>query len=154
MLTKHRDLLAGAFLVLMGVVMQIASWSIPRGVSMNYGADVMPKMVSALLALFGVAVVLQSRFLVRSGETKAAKPGNGKAVVLSLVFLAVYIGLLSRVGFIIMTALYLFAQTLLYAPREKRNHLLFAVISVVVTVAVYLIFAKGFKLILPYGVLG
>lgn len=155
MLTKHRDLAAGIFLLLMGVVMQIASWGIPRGAEMNIGADLMPKVISGLLVLFGLGVVIQG--MVFAGAERAAgqkRKGSGLAVLLSLVFLGVYIGLLSRVGFIIMTMLYLYAQTTLYAPKEKRNHLLFAAVSVLATILVYLVFAKGFKLMLPAGVLG
>lgn len=56
-----------------------------------------------------------------------------------------------------MQTVYLFAQITILAPKEKRGIkgiILFAVIAVVVCVAVYFIFRFGLNVMLPAGILG
>jgi hypothetical protein len=40
------------------------------------------------------------------------------------------------------------------SPKENRNCLLFAIVAVAVTVAVYFLFVKVFYVMLPGGILG
>lgn len=156
MLTKYRDFTAGLFLLSLGALMLATSGSIPKGAEMGVGADFMPKLMSILLIVSGGAVMLMGWYRnntlsARSEAEERTRPG---AVVLSLVNLGVFIALLSRIGFIPMTFAYIFLQTELFSPPERRSHGKFTVISAVATAAIYLIFAKGFKILLPAGLLG
>ena len=64
---------------------------------------------------------------------------------------ALYIVLLDKIGFTIASILYLFSQMIMMAkkPISKKNYVVYAIISVVTAVVLYLMFVKGFKLILP-----
>lgn len=64
---------------------------------------------------------------------------------------ALYIVLLDKIGFTIASTLYLFSQMIMMAkePIPKKNYVVYAIISVVTAVVLYLMFVKGFKLILP-----
>ena len=74
----------------------------------------------------------------------------------TLVLLFLYILLLDKLGFVVSSVLYMFIQMCLFVPaefRSKKNYILFAVISLVLPVAVNLLFVNAFSLILPTGVL-
>ena len=73
--------------------------------------------------------------------------------VITLLFITVYISLMKPLGFILSTIIYLFAQILLIAPRDKKKPVFILILSVVVSVALYAIFVKGFSVILPAGIL-
>jgi hypothetical protein len=162
MSARYKDLCSGLFLTLLGFAFFISSFGIPRGAEMGVGADFMPKVLSVLLLLLGGLITLQARNRVsdQAGVEKAPdaveppRNENGRSLPLSLLYLALFIVLLDRIGFIVMTFLYAFFQILLFAPREKRNYILFGIIAAVLTILVYFIFVKGFKMMLPGGILG
>ena len=60
---------------------------------------------------------------------------------------------LQKIGFILMTIFYVFCQSLLMVPKEKRSCLVSAVLAVVVALLVNGIFAFVLKLRLPAGLL-
>ena len=74
-------------------------------------------------------------------------------IITTLVALAIYIMFIKSVGFLPMTILYVFAQTFILIPKEKRNLPLMIVLDLVFSVAVYFIFVHGFQLMLPRGLL-
>lgn len=76
-----------------------------------------------------------------------------KEVVLSFILLAIYIAFLESVGFIIMTALYVFAEILVLTEKSKRNFLVSAIVAVVVAFVLYFIFVKSLNVLLPGGIL-
>ena len=53
-----------------------------------------------------------------------------------------------------MTSAYIFVQAWVITVKEERRPVKMAVIAVVSTVIIYLTFVKGFKLLLPAGILG
>ncbi len=61
---------------------------------------------------------------------------------------------MEKVGFLISSIVYLFAQMVILAPKEKRNFLLLAVIAVVFNIVVYFIFRNALNVMLPKGILG
>lgn len=60
----------------------------------------------------------------------------------------------NSVGFILSTVCYLFAQMLLLSDNTSRKPILFAVLSIVVPVAVYALFVYAISMPLPVGVFG
>jgi hypothetical protein len=68
--------------------------------------------------------------------------------------MALYALLITKVGFLITTTVYLFIQINILSPKQSRKHLMFAIISVVASVVIYYIFVKVFNLMLPAGILG
>jgi len=162
MLNKHKDIGAGFMLMLIGLVLFLSAQTIPRGAAIGAGPGFMPKVMALLLAIVGIIIAFQGYLAARQQVPEAAaktedapvKPGNIKAVVLSLLCLLLYTLLMEKIGFIITTMLYVFLQTMIMMPKEKRNYLVIGIISVVTSVAVYLIFTQLFVLMLPAGILG
>ena len=63
---------------------------------------------------------------------------------------------LSRLGFCLSTMLYLFLQISLLAPKakhSKKSFLIYAIVAVVFTMAIFLIFRFGLSMLLPRGVI-
>lgn len=78
-------------------------------------------------------------------------------VLATIAAFTVYVFVIEPAGFLLSSIVYLFAQITILAPKEKRGIkgiILFAVIAVVVCVAVYFIFRFGLNVMLPAGILG
>ena len=78
-----------------------------------------------------------------------------KRVLFSLVASIVYVNVLSPIGFIISTLVYLFVQITILAPdahRTKKDLIQYLVIDVIFTFVVYFLFRYGFKIVLPAGI--
>jgi putative tricarboxylic transport membrane protein len=58
------------------------------------------------------------------------------------------------VGFIISSIVYLFVQMMLLSDNTNRKPVLFAIIAVVLPVAVEALFVYAIKMPLPVGILG
>ncbi|WFA08070.1 tripartite tricarboxylate transporter TctB family protein [Tissierella sp. Yu-01] len=79
-----------------------------------------------------------------------------KSIALTFIFLFLLAIFIESIGFIIMSTFFLVAQmTLLTSPESRSKKLPFIiVISAVFSVVVYMLFTRGFSLLLPSGVLG
>jgi len=77
-------------------------------------------------------------------------------LLLSLVFLIIYVALYQPVGFIISSIFFLIAESLLLVRKEDRKKwILFIVLfSICISVLIYFIFTKYLSLFLPSGILG
>ena len=78
---------------------------------------------------------------------------NYLCVTLSLVLSLCYVLSLPSLGFVIASALYLFLQMWLFAPKNDRRMFLLFAISITVSVAIYFIFRVMLNLMLPNGIL-
>lgn len=149
------DIGIGIVIIVVGAVLFASSMNLPGGNSLTKGADFMPKVISAILTILGICFVLSA--LIKRVEAPANHlPDKTETVRLgiSFVLLFLYIFLLEKIGFIIMTFLYICAQSWFITPKEKRKPVSLAVISAVVSVTVYFLFVYGLKLMLPAGILG
>lgn len=77
-----------------------------------------------------------------------------REVILSFFVLFMYIFLLEKIGFIIMTALFLVAEINLLTPKEKRNYILSLAVGIGVSILLYCIFNKALHILLPTGIFG
>ena len=62
--------------------------------------------------------------------------------------------LMSVLGFMISSALFLFATMMLLTPKQKRKLPIIIILSVVVAVGVYYLFVYGLDMVLPTGIIG
>ena len=73
--------------------------------------------------------------------------------LLSIALIFIYVFLFQRLGFIVSSAIYLFAQMNILTKASRIEALLLFVIACVAPLATYFIFTRGFNLMLPSGVL-
>lgn len=139
-------------LLVVGVALFCSAQTIQAGAVLGQGADFMPKLMSIAWIVLS-ALNLFHGLREQEGEKES---GSVKRFLVTLALLFVYIYLLDVIGFTLASILYVFAQTLLFVPKEKRsvkNYVLFAVVSVVLPIAINLLFQNVFSLILPEGML-
>lgn len=162
--------LAGAVVALAGVVLLVASITIPDPVreSPGMGPRVMPTVVSVGLLVCGVLLVLtasrrhgdgiEDTLLDEESDEQMAEliepdeppvPWRGLLVVLALLVL--FALLFIPLGFVVSTALFLGTITTWADPRRWLRNWLFAA---ALPVAVYLLFTRVLAVSLPAGVLG
>lgn len=97
---------------------------------------------------------IQNNTYVKTELNLLQKIKESREIVLTFFSLAIYIALLEPIGFLIMTALYLYVQTLILTPKEKRRYLLTLITSIVIAVALDYIFVCLLNVLLPLGIFG
>lgn len=154
---KYWDLASGVFLLVFSVVLFIGAQNVKTLSISSVGSGTFPSFISALLAIVSIAIIVGGAKKARGPDEKPAKDAEKTrlwAVLATFVIMALYALLMPKVGFIITTMVYLFAQMYIMAAKEHQKPLLFGVISIVTSVSVYYMFVKIFNLMLPAGILG
>ena len=114
-------------------------------------------VLSLILVVRGIKqrnLAIKNNTLVKSELNFTGMIKENREIVLTFVSLAVYIALLEPVGFLIMTAIYLFIQTLILTPKEKRNYIVTLITSIVIAVALDYVFVCLLNVLLPLGIFG
>jgi hypothetical protein len=115
-------------------------------VEFGIGSGGYPKFVSAGFFFVGFLLLITS---IRKGLPKPQVAIDKKALLRIVVFVAVtfvYVLAMRYLGFLLLTPLYLFFACCFFAYKRK---VIAAVASVVVTAALYLVFAMIFYVPLP-----
>jgi len=167
-LTYKTNIIAGSALALFAALYFYFSFAIKP----FNGLGATPLDSTFIPRLWGVCLFLLSGSLVLRGfrerrqslsEGKGAEKGrlslpsiwhNNYEVILTFIAIGVYTALLGPVGFIIMSALYIFFQVIILSPPEKRNYKVAALIAVVASVAIDFLFVELLSVLLPKGILG
>jgi putative tricarboxylic transport membrane protein len=161
---RNKDVLTGAFFVVLGIVIYVLTYDIKDFVTTSAGAAFLPTVCAVLFVVLGAVLVLEGRRTVlatsanvpdRADPSSTGPASNGlRAVVLTVALMAAYIGLLDSIGFVITTILYIFCQTLILARGRKSNYLMFAAVAVAMSIATYVVFVRIFQVMIPSGLLG
>lgn len=153
---KKESLVIALLLLVLSVALFISATRIPVSGALGAGADFLPKVGSVLLFCCACSFLVQFFRTPNERDGEAPKSMDRVPVIrffLALGLLVLYVAGLGKIGFIPMTALYVFCQSLLMVPREKRSYLVSAVLAVVVALLVNGVFAFVLKLRLPAGLL-
>ena len=178
-LLQNKEMLVGIIFLIIGVVYFALAFTIPiydaYGGSSVVDSSFVPKVVGILLIVLSILQLIFSSKAAKnapSAQTTQASEEDGefkvedwdddaanrnadtKALVAIFVILIIYMALLSTLGFMISSVLFLIATMLLLTPAEKRNIPLILILSVVVSVGVYYLFVYGLDMVLPRGILG
>lgn len=144
----------GAFSIILGVAMYLASFGIRDFAAVGVGATFFPRLASLGFVILGALLILQVlRGPKPLPEAKSPTKIN-YSIVLSMVLLVIFLALLESLGYIICSALYIFFQILILAPEKKKNYVLYGIISVTSSLATYLLFVRVFQVMIPSGILG
>lgn len=153
-LGKYKDVLAAMVFLIFSAALLYNTGSIrvfaPN--SANYiNAQFFPYLLSGLLglvSLFQLVIAARKVGVAKSGGGGIGRDGAIR-VVATLVLLALYVALLKDVGFLIMTAIYVFCQVLILAPAERRNIPFSLMLAVVSSSVIYFLFTQVLTLMLP-----
>lgn len=156
---KCKDLILGVVMLLFSGFYLYYAQQIktrPKLTPTYASAQIMPKLLGILLAILSVLCIIQGIKKVRTadeGEKKKADKGDIMAVTLTFAVIIGYTLILPTLGFCLSTAIYLFLQMNILAPKAKRNYVLFAVVAVVFTAFVFVAFRVGLQQLLPRGII-
>ena len=151
---KLSEAILNIVLLVSGIALWMSAQTIEVGAAMGKGGDFMPKLCSGIWVVISVLMLVMGLMAQDDGEKQGF---HAKGFFATLLLLFAYILLLKPVGFVITSIVYMFVQMYLFVPNilvTKKKLLLFGVISIVLPIAVNLLFVNVFSLILPTGILG
>ncbi|HZG73166.1 MAG TPA: tripartite tricarboxylate transporter TctB family protein [Chondromyces sp.] len=160
MVLKNKDIMSGLLLLIVSIVMYTATNTFKTLTTTNVGPDFMPKIIAAFIAIFSIVIVVSAYRSLKNqkGQMDTEAEGAGETsyapVFITLAFMIGYLMLMPYIGFLIMTAIYLFLQIYLLAEEGKKKVILFAFISVVSSAIIYYVFRSIFHVMLPIGIFG
>lgn len=155
---RDRDVLSAIALILISVWVFFASGSLEARTQLDIGPDFMPRLLAVLMFLLSL-VQLTGALRRRLPPRGSRIPRSGDFVernadYLSLAAILGYVLLFQPLGFIVATALFLFVQITIMAPRAERRYLRFALLAITVALLSFWFFERGFYVFLPEGILG
>ncbi|WP_434626878.1 tripartite tricarboxylate transporter TctB family protein [Pseudomonas sp. Z1-29] len=151
---KRNELIAGLAMLGAGIAYLILTMNLPRRGTVD--AAFVPWVLAVALCLLGALQLWAWRKLPDKSAEPSEKPEaiDYPTVIKSVALVLLYTALMQPVGFLITTALYLYAQFIVLTPAdEKVKHLRYTLIAVVSAVLIFYIFRHGFDLLLPVGLL-
>lgn len=155
MTNKVRDLLCSAIMLVFGIVMFVVALDIPHKIPSDVGSGYVPEFLSICI----IVVAIVQAVLTLRNKAPAVKVKDGtfedvKGGIGTIVLMFGYMAIFEPVGFVFSSILYLFLQILWLSDDTNRKPVLFAVIAVVLPVAVSALFAYVIKMPLPKGIFG
>ena len=160
MSTERKNLISGIFFLLFAAFVYAESYAIKMTKADSLGPQFFPRLVAFFTAALAIYLIVSSILKMKRETAPTEKTGFHLNVnlLLTCVILVAYFLLVKTVGFVVLTAVYLFLQMLLLLPKgsvkNKKYMIITAVTSVVVPVFIYLLFYKVFQIFLPAGILG
>jgi putative tricarboxylic transport membrane protein len=154
LLDRYKDVLAATAFIAFSAAIFFSTGSIrvfaPNSAS-YVNAQFFPYLLSAIL---GAASVIQLIIAIRRLPAPASEKGGMARdgiirIALTLVLLAVYVGLLNDVGFLIMTAVYVFFQSLLLSPKDRISVKFALGLALISSSVIYFLFTQILTLMLP-----
>lgn len=139
------------FLVLSGVGFLICKSKVDEGTTLSLHPYMMPMVILGFMTVLCVLRLILAVRMQKDKNDKAEKIITLKAA-LTLLMLIAYSQLFTRLGFVITSALYMFFQMLIIGSG-KKNYLFMAILSIIGSVTVYIIFVYALSVMLPQGVL-
>ncbi|MBQ7220028.1 MAG: tripartite tricarboxylate transporter TctB family protein [Synergistaceae bacterium] len=155
MTNKTRDILCSIIVLAFGAAVIYFVKDVRRVIRSDVGSAFVPTLIGWCIVATGAAKLLYSVFTGLKEENKKIVfdqdffGGIGTIVLMVLYMLA-----FEPVGFVVASAVYLFLQMLLLSDRTNRKVLLFAVVAVLLPLAVDALFVFVIKMPLPVGVFG
>ena len=153
---NERDESLSIFLVLflLSVFLLHSAYTTSPGGHFGRGALVLPKTVGFLLLFCSTSFFIKWLNIEKREEEKKKRDWAFMwRFAIALGLLVLYVMFLKKLGFIVVTALYIFAHSLFLVPSKHRNYLHSCIIAIVSSTSIYTLFVKGLNIVLPTGIL-
>ncbi len=147
-MTLRADHIAGAAFVVFAIAVFALSGDLPYGSLSSPGAGMMPKLVLALMIVFGLALIIGAQASAPLAEIDWSDRNHAFLVV---VIAAIATALYQRLGFILTMSLLVFT---LLAVVERKNLLRAAAYGIGLTMIAWWVFGTALKSPLERGILG
>lgn len=153
MYKRYKDVVIGGILAVLSCIYLAISFQIKlTNIDRIVGSRLFPQIIGTIILLFSIWLIVSGvqnakRVVAREQEPKK----NHIRTIIVLGSFAAYIFLMDKIGFTVSSILYLFSQMIAMGswPVKKKSLILYLVISVTTSIAVYVLFYKVFMLMLP-----
>jgi hypothetical protein len=162
---RYKEILLGIAMLALAVFYMYYATGIKIRSNVSVSAKLIPEILGLVVGILGVLQTINGVRHLRLVQREDKEQGKTPVVfslserrdllpiILTFVLIIGYAMTFERLGFVVSSSLCMFFQIMLLAPRGQRRPGLFAVISVLVAIAVYIAFRKGLDLSLPPGIL-
>ncbi len=155
MTNKMRDILCSIIVIAFGAAMIYYVKGVRRVIRTDVGSAFVPTLIGWCIIVTGASKLLYSIFTgLKSENKKIVFDQDFFGGIGTIILMVLYMLAFQPVGFIVASAVYLFFQMLLLSDKTNRKILLFAIVSVLLPVAVDALFVFVIKMPLPVGILG
>lgn len=151
------DRYIGVILVAFSIFMYMQTFKFPPAMLGTLGASFFPKILFTLLSLAGIGLIIGSLIqnkkkpLEKTFSLRAALP-NHSLVILSFIFVFIYIVAMHYLGFLWATLGFMISLMWLLGPRKIKSFPLIIIIACGITFVIYYSFLKLLQIFLPEGV--
>jgi putative tricarboxylic transport membrane protein len=156
---KYGDIIVGAVFTAISIALLVAAQMLPKSKVMDIGPEFMPMVIGVITLILALFLLLTSlrNFKAHSEELLSAEipDCDYKRVISSIILVLIYVFVMKPVGFVISTLVYLMLQMLVLSPddeRDKKHIIILAVIDIIFTILVFMLFRYAFKIVLPAGI--
>ena len=159
-MNQSKDVITGSVVIALGILLFIATLGVKDFAAVGVGATFLPRISAGLFTFLGAVMVIGNVHIstkkkpASSPQAAPSHTGNMTAVFLSFVLMCAYVGLLNKLGFILTTSVYIFAQTLILTKGSARHYLQFAGLALLTASSTYFLFVRVFQVMVPAGILG
>ncbi len=155
MTNKIRDILCAIIVIAFGAAMIYYVKDVRRVIRTDVGSAFVPTLIGWCIVVTGACKLLYSIFTHMKEESKKIVFDQDMfGGIATIILMVLYMIAFQPVGFVVSSAVYLFLQMLLFSEKSNRKIVLFAVIAVVLPLAVDALFVYVIHMPLPVGVFG
>ena len=155
MTNKTRDILCSIIVLAFGAAMIYFVKDVRRVIRSDVGSAFVPTLIGWCIVVTGASKLLFSIFTgLKSENKKIVFDQDFFGGIGTIVLMVLYMLAFQPVGFIVASAVYLFLQMLLLSDSTNRHILVFALVAVLLPVAVDALFVFVIKMPLPVGIFG
>ena len=155
MTNKTRDILCSIIVLAFGAAMIYFVKDVRRVIRSDVGSAFVPTLIGWCIVATGAAKLLYSIFTgLKSENKKIVFDQDFFGGIGTIVLMVLYMLAFEPVGFVVSSAVYLFLQMLLLCDRTNRKILVFALVAVILPIAVDALFVYIIKMPLPVGIFG
>lgn len=150
---KYKDVVVGSVLAVLSIIYLLLSFRIKlTNIDRVVGSRLFPQICGTIILILSICLIVGG--IQRAKETETEKSGNKRSYTRTILVLgsyAAYIFFMDKIGFTASSIIYLFSQMVVMGkwPTGRKSLLLYLVIAVAVSAAIYVLFHKVFMLILP-----
>ncbi len=148
-----RDQITGIILILVGVVVFLLTTTFSIPITAAYpGPRMLPSIAAFGLVACGIGIFIES-ILSKKEEKEYVVEAGWIRIGKSIFIMAVYIGGMSAVGYLIATPIVLYVITTMFAKGSSTTFTERMLFSIIVTFIIYVVYVYAFGLMLPSGIL-
>lgn len=149
---KNKDIVSGGAITLFAVWIYAQTYGFKISNVSRFGSATIPRVVAVFLAFLALGVVWDG---IRAGEEERTKRELRERLpeYMTYVALLLYVVFIKRIGFLIMSALYLGAQMFILSNFNKKRIPLYFAVGCVSSAVLYYSFRYVFGVVLPSGIL-